>query len=97
MLTLTLDLATSAQILGWPENKLKNSLEQQEIEGIHISGEWRLSLFILARLLGTTPDVLREYLEDDILARKIDETEGEELLDIAEAQQVYREYLAGAS
>jgi hypothetical protein len=97
MLTLTLDLATSAQILGWPEDKLRNSLERQEVEGIHLSGEWRLSLFILARLLGTTPNVLLEYLENDVLARKIDEADGEELLDIAEAQQVYREYLAEAS
>lgn len=48
---------------------------------------------MLARLLSTTPDTLLEYLEDDILAQKIAETEEEELLDRNQARAIYQEYL----
>jgi hypothetical protein len=53
-----------------------------------------MSIFVLARLLSTTPDILLEYLEDDILGQKIAETEDEELLDSSQAQAIYQGYLA---
>jgi hypothetical protein len=93
MITLTLDLKTSATILGTPEEKLLERLQRQEVEGICLDDDWRMSIFVLARLLSTTPDTLLEYLEDDILAQKIAKTE-EELLDSSQAQAVYKEYLA---
>jgi hypothetical protein len=96
MITLTLDLKTSAAILGTPEGKLLERLQRQEVEGICLDDDWRMSIFVLARLLSTTPDILLEYLEDDILGQKIAETEGEELLDSSQAQVIYQEYLAGA-
>jgi hypothetical protein len=94
MITLTLDLKTSATILGTPEEKLLERLQRQEVEGICLDDDWRMSIFVLARLLSTTPDTLLEYLEDDILGQKIAETEEEELLDSSQAQAVYKEYLA---
>jgi len=93
MITLTLDLKTSDTILGTPEEKLLERLQRQEVEGICLDDDWRMSIFVLARLLSTTPDTLLEYLEDDILAQKIAKTE-EELLDSSQAQAVYKEYLA---
>jgi hypothetical protein len=52
-----------------------------------------MSIFVLARLLSTTPDILLDNLEDDILGQKIAETEGEELLEGSQAQAIYQEYL----
>lgn len=94
MITLTLDLKTSAAILGTPEDKLLERLQRQEVEGICLDDDWRMSIFVLARLLSTTPDILLEYLEDDILGQKIAETEDEELLDSSQAQAIYQGYLA---
>ncbi len=95
MITLTLDLATSAAILGATENDLQAMLRRREIEGVRVDGQWRVSVFVLARLLSTTPDTLLEYLEDDILGQKIAETEEEELLDSGQARMIYSQYLTG--
>ncbi|MDH4209727.1 MAG: hypothetical protein OEV76_12685 [Anaerolineae bacterium] len=93
MITLTLDLKTSATILATSEDKLLERLQRQEVEGICLNDDWRVPIFVLARLLSTTPDTLLEYLEDDILAQKIAETEEEELLDRNQARAIYQEYL----
>jgi len=41
------------------------------VEGICLDDDWRMSIFVPARLLSTAPDTLLEYVEDDILAQKI--------------------------
>jgi len=55
MMTLTLDMETSAMILGASLDKLREAIQRQEIAGVHIGGEWRISIFALAKLLDTSP------------------------------------------
>lgn len=44
MITLTLDLKTSAAILGTPKDKLLERLQRQEVEGICLDDDWRMSI-----------------------------------------------------
>lgn len=97
MMTLTLDLETSATILGAPLDRLREAIQRQEIVGIHIGGEWRISIFALAKLLDTSPKTLVDFLEDDALVRLIGETNDEALLDREEAQAIYQTLLQGTS
>ncbi len=97
MITLTVDLSTAATILGANEDDLLDMVQRQEIQGIRLNGRWRLSVFVLADLLSTAPESLLEFIEDDIFARKIAETDDEELLTVDEARELYQEYLAETS
>lgn len=97
MLPLTLSLKSAADLLGYPSEVLLHTLERGEIEGIHLDSEWRLSVFVLARLLGTSPETLLDYLEDELLAQKMAETERDEFFEPEEGRQIYQSYLTEAS
>ena len=94
MIPLTLDLETSAALLGFPTEALLQTLHKGEIEGIRLDDQWRLSVFVLAKLLSTSPETLLDYLEDEVLAEKIAEVEGDEFFEPGEGRQVYQSYLA---
>jgi len=97
MITLTLDLETSAAILGAPLTKLQEALLRQEIPGIRINGEWRISIFTLAKLLDTLPETLLNFLEDACLGALMEETAEDELLSREEAQTIYQTLLRETS
>lgn len=97
MMTLTLDLETSATILGASPDKLHEAVLRQEIPGIRINGEWRISIFTLAKLLDTLPETLLSFLEDDSLAGLIEEIGKDDLLDREAAQAAYQALLQETS
>ena len=67
MLTLTIDMPSSAQILGTKPEALRSFLAHENMAGVlKFGSQWRLSIFTLAQLLNTTPQILLELIEDDI-------------------------------
>jgi len=97
MLQLTMDLKTSAQVLGIAPEALRELVERERIEGvIKLQDDWRVSVFTLARMLNTTPDTLLEFIEDYALGRLIEEVENDEWFEGAEGREVYSRYLAEA-
>ena len=77
MKPLALDIETCAQLLNMESKTLVETLQKREIEGIKIGNEWRLSVFVLSKILNTTPDEVLEYLEDFYLDQRIEEVEDE--------------------
>lgn len=97
MRTLAIDLETSAELLGVSREALEQSLKEQQLKGLRIGQEWRVSMFELSRLLDTQPDELLDYLEDLALADRIDETEHDELFEAVAGRAAYQEELRGRS
>jgi len=89
MKPLALDIATSAQLLNMEPKTLVDILQKKEIEGIRIGNEWRLSVFVLSKILNTTPDEVLEYLEDFYLAQRIEEVEDEPCYSPEEGRKEY--------
>lgn len=94
MMPLALDIETSAQLLNIESRKLEEILQKREIEGIRIGNEWRLSIFVLSKLLNTSPDEILEYLEDFHLAQRIQEVEGEAFYSPEEGRKEYEKILS---
>lgn len=97
MVALTLNLELSAALLRYEPGVLLRTLERGEIEGIRLNGQWRISFFVLAKMLGTSVDSLLEYIEDYLLAEKIEEVREDEFFEPEEGRRVYESYLSGAS
>jgi hypothetical protein len=97
MQPLTVDLATSAELLGTEPDAFLEFVTQKSIRGIiKIHNHWRVSIFTLAQLLNTTPALLMTMLEDDMLGHMLEEDAGEEGLAREEAMRVYQSYVAGS-
>ena len=97
MFQLTMDLNTSAQVLGIAPEAFLELVERERIQGvIKLKGDWRISIFTLAQILNTTPDTLLELIEDYALGRLIEEVDDDEWFEGQEGQQVYASYLAEA-
>jgi len=96
MIPLTLDLEASASILGYEPEVLLHSLERGEIRGIKLDGQWRMSVFVLAEILGTSVESLLEFLEDYFLAEKIEEVRDDEFFEPEEGRKVYESFLKEA-
>ena len=94
MIPLALDIETSAQLLNIESKRLEEILQKREIEGIKIGGEWRLSVFVLSKILNTTPDEILEYLEDLCLTQRIEEVEGEPSYSPEEGRKEYEKILS---
>jgi hypothetical protein len=94
MIPLALDIETSAQLLSIESKRLEEILEKREIEGIRIGNEWRLSVFVLSKILNTSPNEILEYLEDLYLAQRIEEVEGEPSYSPEEGRKEYEKILA---
>ncbi|MEA3359944.1 MAG: hypothetical protein U9R17_11155 [Thermodesulfobacteriota bacterium] len=93
MKPLALDIATSAQLLNMESKTLVEILQKREIEGIKIGNEWRLSVFVLSKILNTSPDEILEYLEDFYLAQRIEEVEDEPSYSPKEGKKEYEKLL----
>ena len=94
MIPLALDIETSAQLLNIESKRLEEILQKREIEGIRIGNEWRLSVFVLSRILNTSPYEILEYLEDLYLAQSIEEIEGEPSYSPEEGRKEYEKILS---
>ena len=95
MFQLTIDMQTSAQVLGITPQILQDFLEHEHLDGVlKLQEGWRVSIFTLARLLDTTPETLLEFLEDYSLGQRMAEVADDEVLRAAEARDAYRAYLA---
>ena len=92
-MALAFDLKTCASMLNVEESKLKDSVERGEIQASKLGKEWRVSIFELARILGTSSEEVLEYLEDMVLAEMIQEVEGEESFTPEEGRAVYEVYI----
>ena len=74
MLTLTIDMQSSAQVLGTKPEELREWIMRENTAGVlKFGSEWRLSIFTLAQLLNTTPQVLLELIEDYMLGSLMNE------------------------
>ena len=95
MNVLTLDIELSAEILGVKPNDLRNMVEREHLQGV-LKGDhqWRMSIFTLAKLLNTSPEVLLDFLEDYALGELMDEVGEDEFVEGDEAREVYQAYVA---
>lgn len=97
MLRLTIDLATSAQLLGTEPQSLLEYAERAQLGGLlRFNGKWVVSVFTLAGLLGTSSDELLEVMEDYALGALMDAVKDDEILEGEASLQAYQEYLRGA-
>jgi len=98
MIRLAMDLKSSAEILGTEAEMFLELVERERIGGvIKLDDQWRVSIFTLARLLDTTPEVLLELVEDYVLGQMIEEVEDDEWFEGQEGREVYQVYLAEAN
>ncbi len=98
MIRLAMDLKSSAEILGTESATFLELVKRERIEGvIRLDGQWRISVFTLARLLDTTPDTLLEFIEDYVLGQMLEEVEDDEWLEGQEGREAYQNYMAEAS
>ena len=95
MAALAVPVDTCAELLNVDEGTLLTCLERGEIRGVRVGDQWRVSLFEMARLLGTSAQELLEYLEDFGLARAIEEVAEDETYTLAEGRAIYEGYLRG--
>lgn len=93
MIPLALDLRLSAELLNIETNLLKERVKKKEVEGIKLGNEYRISIFILSRLLRTTPERLLDFIEDLLLTQKINETEKDEFYEPEEGKKIYQRLL----
>lgn len=93
MTPLALNLKTSAELLNVTPGILQERVEKKEIAGLKIGDEYRLSIFVLSRLLNTAPEILLEFIEDSLFAQEIEEVEGDELYTPEEGKKVYQQFL----
>jgi len=97
MIRLTMDLKSSAEVLGTEPEALLELMKREQIGGLlRLDDQWRVSIFTLAGLLNTSPVELLELLEDYALGEMIEEVEGDEFFEGQEGWQVYQSYLAKA-
>jgi len=94
MVPLALDVETSAKLLNIEQKKLEDILQKKEIEGIRVNDQWRVSVFVLARILNTTADEILDYLEDIYLGQRIEEVEEEVSYSPEEGRQEYDKILS---
>ncbi|HOT92945.1 MAG TPA: hypothetical protein PLJ78_13885 [Anaerolineae bacterium] len=93
MFQLTIDIQTSAKVLGITPEAFQAFAEREQLEGVlKLREGWRVSIFTLARLLNTTPETLLEFLEDYALGQRMLEVADDEVLTAAEARAAYQTY-----
>ena len=91
MPALTLDLNTSATLLGTEPSLLLKFIEREALPGVlFFDDQPKVSVFTLANLLNTTPQTLLDWMEDEALADLIEEVEEDEWYEGTESIEVYR-------
>lgn len=95
---LTFDLTTSASILGTEPDALLRFIQNENIPGVlFFSERTKVSVFTLAHLLNTTPEILMDWLEDEALAELIEEVDEDEWFEGDEGRRVYESLVAEES
>lgn len=95
--SLTLDLHTSASILGTDPDLFLEFIRMEELPGIlFFANEPKISIFTLAQLLNTEAEVLWNWLEDEVIAELIEEVEEDEWFDGEAGHLAYASILAEA-
>jgi len=98
MPTLTLNLATSAMLLGTKPELLLQFIQREALPGVlFFEVEPKVSVFTLAKLLNTTPEALMTWMEDEALAELIEDVEDDVYYEGEDAQNAYKALLAGDS
>lgn len=93
--SLTLDLSTSASILGTQPDLFLRFLKTKSIPGVlFFSEEPQVSIFTLAQLLNTQPEILMDWLEDEALGQLMEEVDDDEWLDGEAGRAFYQSVLA---
>lgn len=73
MVRLTMDLTTSAQLLGVEPQSFLEYAESEQLDGLlRFNGKWMVSVFTLADLLGTSSNELLELMENYALGTLMD-------------------------
>ncbi len=91
MPTLTLDLTTSAQLLGTEPDLLLSFIKREKLAGVlFFEAQPKVSVFTLAGLLNTTPDVLLDWMENEVLVDLIEEVEDDEYVDEENGKAFYQ-------
>lgn len=97
MFPLTVDLQSSAEILGTEPDIFLEFVKREQIKGVlKLNGQWRISIFTLAELLNTTPEHLLELIEDYALGKLIEEVQEDEWFEGKAGISVYQDYLKEA-
>ncbi|MCB0192581.1 MAG: hypothetical protein KDJ65_11610 [Anaerolineae bacterium] len=92
---LTIDIQSSAELLGTSPESFLEFAAREKIEGlIKLNGDWRVSIFTLAKLLDTSPEILLELLEDHALGQQLDEIDTDEFFEAEAGAQIYQSYLS---
>ncbi|MEM9216117.1 MAG: hypothetical protein AAGD25_17450 [Cyanobacteria bacterium P01_F01_bin.150] len=92
---LTLDLATSASLLGTEPESLLEYIHRKDLPGVLFFTEQpKVSVFTLANLLNTTPASLMEVLEDEALAELMEEADDDEWFEGDDARKAYDALIA---
>jgi hypothetical protein len=95
---LTLNLQTSAALLGTDPEQFLKFIQMEKTPGVlFFSEQPQVSIFTLAQLLNTSPEILLNWLEDAALVELIEEVDGDEWFDREEGQAVYQAILAEES
>lgn len=84
---LTISLKHAAEILGTTLPKLRADVKKKKISVIHLGGETRVSVFVLAKLLGTSPLALLDYLEDEAFGRMLEQADKEGGMTLEEGRE----------
>ncbi len=98
MPSLTLDIYTSASILGTEPELFLRFVQKEHIPGVlFFTDQPQIPIFTLAQLLNTSPETLLDWLEDVALAELIEEVDEDEWFEGQEGQSVYQAMLAEGS
>ena len=98
MTSLTLDLDTSALLLGIDSKEFLEFIELTQLSGVlTFSKSKKVSIFTLAKLLNTTPETLVDWVEDEALSELIEELDEDEYFEGEEARKVYESILRAES
>ena len=85
MMQLTLDIKSSAEMMGTEPEAFLQFLEREQVEGVvKFNESWRVSIFALARLLGTKAETLLDLIEDYMLGQMIEDVEDDEWFERSE-------------
>ena len=97
MLTLTIDMPSSAQILGTKPEALREWIARENTAGVlKFGSEWRLSIFTLAQYESTTPQTLLELIEDYRLGSLMNKVEDDDVFEGEASWQEYQKHLTEA-
>jgi hypothetical protein len=97
MFRLTMDLRSSAQLLGIDPRSFLEYAEREQLGGLlRFDDQWMVSIFTLAHLLDTSSEELLEVIEDYALGELMDAVADDDVLEGDASWQVYQGYLKGA-